>query len=132
MRLDEGSLIKIRNAAQQQVLNGQKVVRGGEPPSTATRLAPAGLRHGGTVLGGSYADPLGAVGGRAIGENLGDLLSPKGMSRDALVQRSFELTQPNSGVSRVAFSYPHCRLPEDCRSRRVSKRSNALFHVGRR
>jgi hypothetical protein len=103
MRYDEGSLLRIRNAAQQQVFNGSKVVRATNQPSMATKAAQAALRHGATAVGASHG-PLGAIAGRAIGENLGDLLTPEGMTRDALVKRSFELTQPNAGVRTTPFA----------------------------
>ncbi len=89
VRLDEGSAIKIRNAAQNQEFNGQKKVGGTGAPGPIRR----GLRRASTVAGaalGSAGGPVGSAVGAEAGGALAESLSPQNLTRDSLVAKSFE------------------------------------------
>lgn len=89
LRLDEGSLIKIRNAAQNQVFNGDKVVRSTTQAGPARQVAKAVTKSGATAAGAAVGGWPGAIVGREVGDSLGNAFTPEGLTRDALVKRSF-------------------------------------------
>lgn len=94
LRWDEGSLIKIRNAAQNQIFNAEKQVKASAKMGTVKRLvraaAPAVGAAGGFEVGAAVGHPLiGAAMGAEAGRLAGAALIPEALTRDALVQRSF-------------------------------------------
>jgi hypothetical protein len=97
LRQDEGALIKIRNAAQGQLFNGDKRVAASALNSptrdVAGRLGQAALTGGGAYLG-STIGPAGTVAGSIIGAGAGELaqrfFKPEALTRSELLQRSFE------------------------------------------
>lgn len=97
MRQDEGALIRLRDAAQRQVFNGDKVVRGSGQASTAQKVAGKVAKTATTALGAGggalVAGPGGAIVGGGIGAGVGELaeraIAPADISRDALIERSF-------------------------------------------
>lgn len=98
LRQDEGALLAIRDAAQNQIYNGEKMVAGSAPGGlgrqVAARAVQGGLTAGGAYVGGSMAGPAGAAGGAAVGAGAGELatrfFAPGKLSRNELVARSFE------------------------------------------
>lgn len=97
LRQIEGSLIKIRNAAERQALSGEKEVpntgKGGALRKIATGTAGrvvAGAAGG--ALGATLGGPAGAVGGTVAGEEaarlLGQKLGTENLTRDQLVERA--------------------------------------------
>lgn len=94
LRLDEGSLIKIRNAAQNQIFNADKKVGGtgasGVVPKIAKGIAQAGLTGAGAYVGGWP----GAIVGREIGNTIGPAFNTENMTRNALIDRSFSNAKP--------------------------------------
>ena len=98
LRLDEGSLIKIRNAAENNIYKAQQAVK-----STATKTAArtgvnTAIRAGGALVGGTagaLAGPAGAAGGAVAGEMAATPLAEsiaktKPLTRDELVERAFK------------------------------------------
>ena len=95
MRLDEGSLIKIRNAAQRQVFNAEKAVKTAAKPSLAKKVAKkAAVGVGaaaGFELGSKVGHPLiGSAIGAEMGSEASEALTPKALTRDELIQKAFE------------------------------------------
>jgi hypothetical protein len=98
LRQDEGALLAIRDAAQNQIYNGEKMVAGSAPGGlgrqVAARAVQGGLTAGGAYVGSSLAGPAGAAGGAAVGAGAGELatrfFAPGKLSRNELVARSFE------------------------------------------
>jgi hypothetical protein len=89
LRLDEGSLIKIRNAAQNQIFNGDKVMRSTAQSGPMRTAAKAVTQGAATAAGGAMAGWPGAYVGREVGESLGNAFTPEGLTRNELVERSF-------------------------------------------
>lgn len=90
LRQDEGSLIKIRNAAQRDSYNGAIGVKGtgnvGPVRTTAAQL----LENAGTATGAAIGGPAGAVIGSNVGKVAGKMIATPNLTRDALVARAFE------------------------------------------
>jgi hypothetical protein len=97
LRQDEGSLIAVRNAAQNQIFNGDKNVAGTGANSLAGKTAQTAIRVGsagtGAAIGGHLAGAEGATAGAILGGGAGEALNrtffPGNLTRDALVERSF-------------------------------------------
>jgi hypothetical protein len=89
LRLDEGSLIKIRNAAQEQIFNGEKAVRSTAQSGPAARVGKAVVKSGATALGAAKGGWPGAIVGREVGEALGNAVTPEALTRNELIERSF-------------------------------------------
>ena len=95
MRLDEGSLIKIRNAAERQRFNAEKSVKTAVKPSLAKKVAKkAAVGVGaaaGFELGSKVGHPLiGSAMGAEVGSEASEMLTPKALTRDELIQKAFE------------------------------------------
>lgn len=96
MRQDESVLIRLRNAADRQIFNGDKVVRGtseaGSVRKTLAKVAPGVGAATGAGIGGYLGGVIGAEGGALAGgyagKKVGEAVAPPDMTRDALVQRS--------------------------------------------
>ena len=89
LRQSEGSIIKIRNAAQNQVFSGARRV-GGTGTSSVTRQAiKTGIKATTTAAGAHVGGVPGAVIGSTAGERVGQIVAPGNLTRDALVERSF-------------------------------------------
>lgn len=101
LRQDEGSLIKIRNAAQSQAFSGDKTVSGTGTDSlsrrVSSRLVKLGSTGVGAAVGGGIGGPAGAAGGAVVGQEIGNELAAgiqrPNMTKDALVQRAFGTLQ---------------------------------------
>ena len=97
LRQDEGSLIAVRNAAQNQIFNGGKNVAGtgtngvvGQTVHNAIRIASTGTGAAlGAHLGGTEGATAGAILGGGAGEAINRTFFPGNLTRDALVERSF-------------------------------------------
>ena len=97
LRLDEGSLIKVRDAAQAQLQNAEKIVKNSSPTSLTRQIAAKTVKGAGALVGAgtgaAVAGPVGAVGGAAAGGALGEIAANKiaspDISRDELVERRF-------------------------------------------
>lgn len=102
MRLDEGSVIKIRNAAQSKIFNSDKAVRTGKQLGKVRKfvkssLGPIGAAAGFEV-GATMGHPvLGAGAGARVGEAIGEQVLPKSLTRDQLIERAFE-SKPASSL----------------------------------
>lgn len=89
LRQDEGSIIKIRNAAQNQLYNGERTVAGSGETSGLRRLGQAAARTAGTLVGAHVGGPFGAVAGSAAGESVGEAFTTPPQTRNALADQSF-------------------------------------------
>jgi len=94
LRRDEGSLLKIRDAAQNQIFNGDKNVGGTGPNSRIGRnIVRVGATGSGAAIGHAVAGGPGATAGAIVGGGLGESINsalfPGNLSQDALVARSF-------------------------------------------
>ena len=98
LRQDEGSLIAVRNAAQNQIFNGQKNVAGSGANSIAGKTAQKSAIRLGTVgvgagIGGYVAGSEGATTGALVGAGAGEAINrsffPGNLTHDAFVERSF-------------------------------------------
>lgn len=96
LRREEGALIAVRNAAQKQVFNGEKIVTGAVPQNLPSRFVNKAVRYGtatlgagaGYTAGGSLGGALGAAGGVVVGEQLANKIAPR-LTRNDLVKRAF-------------------------------------------
>jgi hypothetical protein len=89
LRRDEGSIIKIRNAAQNQIYNGDRIVGSTAQTGPVRQVGKALVKAGATAAGSATFGPAGAIVGAGAGDVAGNLLTPQGLTRDALVERSF-------------------------------------------
>ena len=97
LRQDEGSLIAIRNAAQNQIFNGEKAVGGTGANSVTGKVGKSLVQGstvgGGAILGGYLGGYPGAAAGGIIGTGLGEAINrvafPGNLTRDALIEKSF-------------------------------------------
>src|ERR1700739_2604401 len=108
LRLDEGAIIKIRNAAQNQVFNGAKTVSGTGSSGAVRQGGKALVKAGATAAGAELGGVPGAIVGAGAGESAGSLLTPGNLTRDALIERSFSVptTKPPAFPVRVAPVIP--------------------------
>ena len=99
LRLTEGSLIKIRNAAENNIYKAQQAVKSSANKTPLRAGANAAIRAGGAVaggaLGGAVAGPVGAAGGAVAGEMAAaplaeSLTKIKPLTRDELMERAFK------------------------------------------
>ena len=95
IRLDEGSLLKLRNASLRQEYNGERGVSGTESPvrKKVAGAVKAGGRMVGAGVGAHAGGSLGAVGGEAAGgliaDKAADLISPGKLTHNALLKKAF-------------------------------------------
>jgi hypothetical protein len=89
LRLDEGSLIRLRNAAQNQIFNGEKVVSSTAKAGPLRQIARGATRMAATGAGAAVAGAPGAMVGSVLGDAAGRLLTPEGLTRNALADKSF-------------------------------------------
>lgn len=95
-RLAEGSLIKVRNAAQRQAFAGEKNAPGGTPGFIRSALGKT-VNLGSVVFGAKVGGPAGAAVGSEVGGRLSSAITGKNITRDALVKSAFkrkDLRQP--------------------------------------
>ncbi len=89
LRQDEGALIAIRNAAQDQIFSGEKTVSSsaqtGIGRQTAAALTKATATGAGATLGGAP----GAIIGAGAGELAARFFTPEALTRNELAARSF-------------------------------------------
>lgn len=101
LRQDEGSIIKLRNAAENQIYNGEKKINGTASnvlgKSLMGSLATAGGVGAGATAGEFVGHPIiGAMIGERVGSRIGDLFKAQHLTRDELIERSFSLPQGNA------------------------------------
>ncbi len=97
LRQTEGSIIKLRNAAQGNIFKGEKVVGATaktgplrEAGAAATRTLATGAGAGiGAAVGGPVGAAVGGAGGAAVGDAAAKVFTPSGLTRDQLVERAF-------------------------------------------
>lgn len=96
LRADEGSIIKVRNALQDKIYQGEKTVK---PTGTVSRslkkIGQRTMRAGGTLggyaLGQAVGHPIIGVGvGEQLGETAAEHFLPENPTRDELIERSFK------------------------------------------
>jgi hypothetical protein len=109
-RLDEGSLIKIRNAANAKEYGGEQEVRTGKPAGRIRRMAQKALPAVGAAMGfevgAKLAHPLiGASIGAEAGSEVGRMISPERLTRDQLIERAFS-PQPQMPTKTPAVINP--------------------------
>lgn len=98
LRLDEGSLIKYRNAAQNKIFAGDRNVPASVQPSiirnAVAKGAKAATTAAGVGVGSAVGGPAGAAGGAILGSEVGDVVAgavkPKPLTRNQLIERAFE------------------------------------------
>lgn len=88
LRQSEGSLIKIRDAAQAKRFAGEKPVAGTGANSIPAKIARAGIPAAGGAAGAYIGGPVGAAGGVVIGNEIAKAVAPSNLTRDALVERA--------------------------------------------
>lgn len=89
LRLDEGSLIKVRNAAQNQIFNGDKVVQSTAQTGPLRRIGAGITKLAATGVGAEIAGPAGAIAGKTAGDIAARAFLPQALTRNELVERSF-------------------------------------------
>jgi hypothetical protein len=96
LRATEGSLLKIRNAAQNQIFNGDKTVGGtgsGPIANAGRNLVRATATGAGVLAGEKLGGPWGATAGGIMGAGAGEFINkfafPGNATRSALIERSF-------------------------------------------
>lgn len=90
LRRDEGALLKIRNAAENRIFDGDKPVAGTGAAGPLRTTARALVKAAATGVGAAAGGPGGAIAGAGAGEFLGNKLVKPNLTRDELVQRAFE------------------------------------------
>jgi hypothetical protein len=98
MRQDEASLIRVRNAAERQLKNGERTRKGtGEAGTVRQMLAkvvPGAMAAGGAGIGASTGIPLApealAAGGATYGKRIQERIAPSDLTVDKLLQRSMK------------------------------------------
>ncbi len=98
LRRDEGSVIKLRNAADRQTMAGARPVAGSSNPGAARRIGAALAEKAstgvGAAAGGAIGGPVGAVGGAVtgaqVGEAIGGAIRGERLTRDQLIERAFK------------------------------------------
>ena len=93
-RLNEGSLIKIRNAAERQIFAGERQVRATGAGNIAKKVAKGAVKEGARVAGlgagAAMGHPmLGYVGGSMAGEAASHFMPEANLTRDELASRAF-------------------------------------------
>lgn len=98
IRQDQRSIIKLRNAAEDQIKRGDVKVRGSGESGPIRKAVAAGVRRGSTIAGaavGSVLGPVGAGAGAELGamggEYFGKKIAPGDLTRNDRVQRSFKV-----------------------------------------
>lgn len=89
LRRDEGSLIKVRNAAERQSFAGQRPVPGSRDPGLVRRTLANAIDKGATATGAYFGGPAGAVVGSTVGQDLSALVRGGRKTRDELIARAF-------------------------------------------
>ena len=113
LRLDEGSLLKIRNATLKQEFNGEKPVAGTEKGGALRKKVAGAVRGGSRALGAAagahVAGTPGALAGEAIGDVAGGVAGKAveggKMTRGDLIKQAFSpvpVPQPVQGVAGTA------------------------------
>lgn len=100
LRHDEGSVIKLRNAAENQIFNAEKKVSGTANnalgKSLMGSLATAGGVGVGAIAGEMVGHPIiGGMIGERVGSRIANLFKADNLTRDALVERSFGTPRGN-------------------------------------
>jgi hypothetical protein len=91
LRLDEGSIIKLRNAMESKIYSGDRLVPASAEPGWFSDVISKLTRLGLTAAGAKIGGVPGAVAGARTGEVLADTLTPKALTRDALADKSFSI-----------------------------------------
>lgn len=92
LRRTEGSLIKVRNAAQNQMFNADKVVAATAKKGPGRQIVKGLVKGASTATGAALAGPAGAIVGQGAGEALGRAVTRKGLTRNQLVEQAFKDT----------------------------------------
>lgn len=121
IRNEEGSLIRVRNAAQDQIYRSDKVVRGSGTNSLPRKLGQAGITAATAAAGGgagSVMGPAGTAAGTMAGTMIGKDLAEKALpvadlTRDELLERSFskKTAQGQPGTVTVNLKAPEPKAP---------------------
>lgn len=89
LRMDEGALMKLRNAALRQIYAGERPVAGTGTNTLTSRV----IRRTAPVVGGVAGASLGGVLGAGVGTELGMSVSKRlaspNLTRNALIERAF-------------------------------------------
>src|SRR5208282_3316963 len=89
LRGDEGSLIRIRNAAQNQIFNGDRSVGGSGKGGVVREAGRNLIEAAGTGIGANVANVPGAIVGSQIGKAAARALGTGNLTRNQLAARSF-------------------------------------------
>jgi hypothetical protein len=101
LRKDEGSLIRIRNAAERQIYAGDKTVRGSGKANTARRIAGGVAKLAATGAGSAIAGPAGSIAGSVLGDILSNAIAPGDLTRDALIEKSFGMKATSGNPAEI-------------------------------
>lgn len=90
MRQDESSIIRLRNAADRQIVKGSVKVRGSGQSGNFRKAAAWGVKKGSILVGAKVGGPIGAGVGDTVGDKLGRAIAPGDLTRDQLIGRSMK------------------------------------------
>ena len=106
MRQDEGSLMRIRNAAQRQVFAGDRAVAGTGTTSLLRRGVARSLPVVGGGVGAVVGGPIGAGIGTMLGEHLEGQMAPTNLTRGELIAKAFTKVGEPLAAQRGVLAVP--------------------------
>jgi hypothetical protein len=90
LRRDEGSIIRLRNAAERQIFSGDASVPGTAKSSTARKAVASVAKYTSTAVGSALGGAPGAVSGATVGEDLAAAIRARLLKRDEMIARAFK------------------------------------------
>lgn len=90
LRRDEGSILRIRNAAERQIYAGDRAVPGTGKDGPVRRIAAKASTVIGGAAGAASAGPVGAAVGAGVGHEVGGMFSTPNLTRNALIEKAFK------------------------------------------
>lgn len=90
LRMDEGAVMSVRDAAQYHYYNADKSVAGTGSNSIPAKVARIVVPTTSAAIGAHYGGTLGAATGAVLGDRLTAAVTPANLTRDALIGRAFK------------------------------------------
>jgi hypothetical protein len=137
LRQDQGSLIKIRNAAHNQIFNEGRTVRGTGRSGLGGRIVRGVGKAAGASIGGAAGSTLGpggtiggAVVGGEIGSSIANSLAPGDLTKGGLIENSFKhrVATDEPGTVKVNLQAPPDAAPAKGQKELITNPST-LFDV---